>query len=66
MYYHSGLSQIEKTANAKHKGIFYYINRNKKIGKVSTRLRTAAEYMQLVKLLRRAHMIALMRKGKSH
>ena len=66
MYPYRGLGSLEKNATDKHKGIFYYLNRKKKMGKATTHLMTAQEYAKFQKILRRAHMIALARKGKSH
>jgi len=53
--------KLLKESNDKHKGVFYYINRKRKMGKQSSHIMTEKEYAKFQKLLRRAHAIAAAR-----
>jgi hypothetical protein len=58
------LECLLKEASDKHRGVFYYINRKRKMGKQSAHVMTAKEYGKFLALLRRAHAIASSRSSK--
>lgn len=51
-----------KEANAKHKGIFFYINKNKKMGKHSPK-KSGMDLIKLKKTMRKASRIS---KARGH
>ena len=55
---------LNKLASDKHKGVFYYLNRKKKLGKQSTHVMSAKEYGKFLAMLKRAHSIAASRSSK--
>ena len=46
-------SELIKTANAKHKGIFFYVNRNKKLG-IHHPAKSGGELIKLKKTMKMA------------
>jgi len=49
----SKATELVKEATVKHKGIFFYINRNKKLGKKSPK-KTGVELIRLKKAIKQA------------
>jgi len=56
----TNLEYLIKTANSKHKGIFYFINRNKKLG-IKAKPHSPTELRKIKKALKQAKRIAVSR-----
>ncbi len=58
--------ELFKAANEKHKGPFYYINRNRRLGK-KPKMMSAKDYAKFQRTLKIAHQMANSRtKGRKH